>query len=403
VDELLLKGDLSENLWNQLTSLADTKSVSLILSSRRNLMDLVPTEEAKGSDFWRRFALLLPLGCFHTNELADVVKPLVAAGGQCDANALTEILGWTGGVPLLTAALCGQIASETDGKCALKRVHVDRAAEHLDGRCVEMVWRELGAELQNDFAEIARKGADDGLQCGDMDASRANELQSRGLVTQNNGKLRSAVRLLARHAVRVTNPMPELRRHFGTQEKFMSNVQALLDLRLSQVVGLDENLKYRVSQIIRELCHPDIAMEIMRGVFDQTAELVLKADFPGNSLPPAWVTEWEQQGSLNRNDPKKRNREFFEHRVPSSRANRKWLLKLLIEAKPRPRTRLRSATFRLMDQIYEAANYGEHAAEIGEKIPMSFAISACSSVVELCHHLVEDLGKDSAAYAPATK
>ena len=40
VDELLLKGGLSENIWNQLTALADLKSVTLILTSRRRLMDL---------------------------------------------------------------------------------------------------------------------------------------------------------------------------------------------------------------------------------------------------------------------------------------------------------------------------------------------------------------------------
>src|SRR5439155_17876559 len=75
VDELLLKGGLSENIWNQLTALADLKSVTLILTSRRRLMDLLPTEEASGSDFWRRFALVIPLGCFQETDWPSLLAP----------------------------------------------------------------------------------------------------------------------------------------------------------------------------------------------------------------------------------------------------------------------------------------------------------------------------------------
>lgn len=52
---------------------------------------------------------------------------------------------------------------------------------------------------------------------------------------------------------------------------------------------------------------------------------------------------------------------------------------------------MRAATIELMDFVYEAGNHGEHAAEVGEEVPISFAIAACAAAVELCHHLVGDL------------
>jgi hypothetical protein len=406
VDELLLKGGLSDNLWNQLTALADFKSVTLILSSRRRLMDLLPTEEAKGSDFWRRFALIIPLGCFQQSDWPSLLAPIAAEGGELDPSAQKELVNWSGGVPLLTAALLNTIQTRVKGKCVLTKAEVDGAAGEVDSRCIEMTWRDLDSELQNEFAEICRKDAAGGVPRSELDVPRLAEMESRGLVLQSGHKFRSAVRLLAQHAVLVTNPMPNLRGLFGTSDKFISNAQSLLELRLAQVASLDADLKYHLSQILKSLDHPNTAMELMRGVFDRTASLVLKHDFPDGKLPPAWVAEWESKGAayLNRNDPQQRNRDFFEFRVPSSRANRKHLYsKLLSGDKPKPRTRLRAATIELMDFIYEAANYGEHAAEVGEEVPMSFAISVCSAAVELCHHLVEDLNTGKPVDSAASK
>lgn len=391
VDELLLKGGLSENLWNQLTALADLKSVTLILSSRRRLMDLLPTEEAKGSDFWRRFALVVPLGCFHEADWQALSSPLASAGIQLDPSAQKELVNWSGGVPLLTVALLEAIENEHSGQCLLTKTHIDTAAEKIDPRAIEMVWRDLSSELQNEFAEICRKDVAGGMPRGEVDPIRLAELESRGLVFESGNKLRPAVRLLARHAVLVTNPLPNLRGLFGTSEKFTSNTQGLLELRLAQVAAIDPDLKYHLLQILKSLDHPSTAMEMMRGVFDRTATLVLKRDFPDGKLPRDWVDEWEREEKLDREDPEKRNREIFECRVPTARANRRWLLRLLVNSNAQNRTILRASTFRLMEFVYETGTYGHHACDVGEEIPLSFAMSACFAAVELCHHLVEDL------------
>lgn len=403
VDELLLKGSLSDNLWNQLTALADLKSVTLILSSRRRLMDLLPTEEAKGSDFWRRFALVISLGCFQEPDWQSLIAPLSSMGIELDPSARDGLSEWSGGVPLLAAGLCHVIQSEAQGKCTLTKANVDGAADKIDPRCVEMVWRDLGLELQNEFAEIARKDAEGGIRRGELDAARLAELQSRGLVAETDHKFRAATRLLARHSVRVTNPMPNLRGLFGANDKFISNAPVMLEFRLAQVPLLDADLKYHLSQILKSLDHPSTAMEMMRGVFDRTATLVLKRDFPDDKLPSGWVAEWEQRGKLDRNDPAERNREILECRVPKARANRRWLLKLLINSEPGGRTKLRSSTFRLMEFVYEAGTYGHHACDVGESIPVSFAMTACFAAVELCHHVVEDLNTVNAASAAAKK
>lgn len=403
VDELLLKGGLSDNLWNQLTALADLKSVTLILSSRRRLMDLLPTEEAKGSDFWRRFALVISLGCFQESDWPILIAPLASKGAEIEPSAKKELANWTGGIPLLTVALLGALKAEVSGKCNLTKADVDAAAEKLDARSVEMVWRDLGSELQNEFADICRKYAAGGVPRSELDATRLAEMKARGLVMESGHKYRSAVRLLARHALLVTNPMPNLKALFGTSENFIANAQGMLELRLAQVVQLDPELKYHLSQILDNLDHPNTAMEMMRGVFDRTATLVLKRDFPDGRLPSAWVQEWERAGDLNREDPEQRNREILECRVPKTRACRRWLLKLLVNSDGESRTKLRTSTFRLMEFVYDTGTYGHHACDVGESIPVAFAMSACFSAVELCHHLVQDLNTTNTTNSAAKK
>jgi|ERR1043166_1357449 hypothetical protein len=402
VDELLLKGGLSDNLWNQLTALADLKSVTLILSSRRRLMDLLPTEEAKGSDFWRRFALVIHLGCFQEQDWPSLIAPLNSKGGELDSSAQKELVNWSGGIPLLTAALLGALAAEVTTKCSLTKANVDAVVETLDPRSVDMAWRDLGSELQNEFADICRKDATGGIPRSELSTTLMAELLGRGLVTESGNKCRSAVRLLARHAVQVTNPMPKLKGLFGTSDNFIANTQGMLELRLAQVGSLDADLKYHVSQILKSLDHPDTAMELMRGVFDRTATLVLNRDFPDGKIPSAWVDEWVQQDKLDRNDPEQRNRELLESRVPKTRASRRWLLKLLVNSEAGGRTRLRSSTLRLMEFVYDTGNYGHHACDVGEEIPISFALSASFSAVELCHHVAEDLKTTSTAKSVAS-
>jgi hypothetical protein len=391
VDELLLKGGLSDNLWNQLTALADLKSVTLILSSRRRLMDLLPTEEAKGSDFWRRFALVIHLGCFQQQDWPSLIAPLAAKGADLDSGAKKELVNWSGGMPLLTVALLGALAGEVTGKCILTKANVDEVAEKLDARSIDAAWRDLGSELQNEFADVCKKDATGGTPRSELDATLLAELLNRGLVAESGNKYRSAVRLLARHADRVSNPMPKLKGLFGTNDSFLANTQGMLELRLAQVAQLDTELKYHVLQILKSLDHPSTAMELMRGVFDRTATLVLNRDFPDGKLPREWVDEWERDEKLDRADPEQRNREILECRVPKPRANRRWLLKLLVNSNAENRTILRASTFRLMEFVYETGTYGHHACDVGEDIPPSFSISACFAAVELCHHLAEDL------------
>src|SRR5207302_1873357 len=117
-----------------------------------------------------------------------------------------------------------------------------------------------------------------------------------------------------------------------------------------------------------------------------------------NAIPQQWVSEWERKGDLKRSDPKQRHRDFFEYRMPYSRGNRRWLYsKLLYEGKPEPRTRLRAATIRLIDAVFDAQNFGHHAVDIREEVPISLAITTCFAAVELCHHLAQDLSAGNAA------
>jgi hypothetical protein len=185
--------------------------------------------------------------------------------------------------------------------------------------------------------------------------------------------------------------MPDLRRLFGTDEKFLANAQGVLELRLAHCLALHPDLRHHVSQIIKNLDHPSTAMEMMRGVFHRAAAQMLKADCPTATIPSAWVENWKQNGRLDEKGNEQRDREILGCRVPATRASRKWLLNLLVDTRLDGHSKLRPSTFRLMEFVYDAGTYGAHACEIGEEVPLFFGISACFAAVELSHHVAEDL------------
>ncbi len=389
VDELLLRGDnISPNLWDNLAHFAGQCGVRFVLSSRKKLIDLVPSESAKLSDFWRKFGHIEPLGAFDERDWDAVISPLTARGISLDTSARKELVNWTGGIPPLAIGLCAKLDDNSDG-ARLGKAEVDSAAKALDRRYLDELWKDLPADVRERLSELADKKSLPRSQC---DIALADELQSRALADEDHGHFKLTSRLLMEHAQRVGSVLPEMRRLFGTAEVYLPNVRRVIEMRIAQTASLHPDIKSHFNAILQQLDDPDAAMKMLCGIYDRCADLVIKLDFPEGKIDGSWVSDWEARGKL-RPENRDVDGEMLKGRVPSHRGARMKLLGLLRDDKILGTSKARSSTLCLLNGLLDTSNYCRHAFEVGETVPLSFACAALFSALELCGQLSEDLRK----------
>lgn len=396
VDSLLLRGDnISPNLWDNLAHFAGQCGVRFVLSSRKKLIDLVPSESAKLSDFWRKFGHIEPLGAFSETDWPALIAPLSARGITFDTSAQKELQNWTGSIPPFVIGLCAKLSDHQNGTTCGK-TEVDSAAKTLDRRYAEELWKDLPADVQERLGELSVKKSLPRNQC---DLSLVDELQSRALVEDKNGHLHMTSRLLIEYAERVGSDMPEMRRLFGAVGNYLPNVRRMLELRAAQCASWHPEIKSHINAVLQQLDEPDAAMQMLRGIYDRCADLIIKADFPNGTIPMEWVNDWDSRGKLGNEDPRRDRpdrrdiEEMRKGKVPTHRSVRMRLLRLLRDDELLGESKARSSTLCLLENLLSASNHCSHAFEVGDPVPLSFACAALFSALELCGQLSEDLRK----------
>ncbi len=396
VDGLLLRGDnISPNLWDNLAHFAGQCGVRFVLSSRKKLIDLVPSESAKLSDFWRKFGHIEPLGAFDERDWDAVVSPFAARGIALDASARKELVNWTGGIPPLAIGLCAKLNDHPDG-VKIGKAEVDGAAKALDRRNLDELWKDIPADVQDRLGELSQKKSLPRSQC---EMALADELHARALAKDESGHFKPTSRLLIEHAERVSSAMPEMRRLFGNADDYLENVRRLLELRVAQAAGWHPEIKAHFNAILQQLDTPDAATQMLRGIYDRCADLIIKLDFPDGRIPEEWIKDWDSRGKLGNEDPRRtrpESRDIDEMRrgrVPTHRGPRMKLLRLLRDDEICGQSKARSSTLCLLDGLLSASNHCSHAYEVGEAVPLSFACAALFSALELCGQLSQDQRK----------
>lgn len=386
MDEMLLRGDsINPNLWDRLATLAELDSIRFLLSSRRKLIELVPSQQAKLSDFWRRIGCVRPVGTFKSSDFDHLLAPLIQRGMQFDASARKELMNWTGGIPPLLIGLCAVLEQQPDGT-ALSKAHVDAAAKKIDARCVDELWADLSTDVRERYAELAEKKSLPRNQC---EPALFDELRMRGLAVEERGQLKPASRLLEEHANSVVSANPEFRRLFGDAGSYLPNLRRVLELRVVQVAS-DPRIKSHLNSIFQVLDDPDAATKMLCGIFDRCADIIL-AEMKDGKIPEEWIRDWDESCRIKR-DERGNVRgqveiEIMQGRIPNSRGGKTRLLELLRDGS---KTKARASTICLLDVVKKASDYCRHASDVGETVPLSFACSALFAALELCGQLSED-------------
>lgn len=379
-DHLLGDFGITRNLWDQLRTLAQTGGLCLVTGSRARLYDLCKDEEARTSNFWQVFHdPPFKVGAFEDDDWTGFLAPFVSGGIKTDGSAEKEIRNWTGGVPVLAAALADRlIANRRSGETILK-ADVDRVAGAMASNphgTVRALWDDCSIEVQSLLAELSTGT----VVVSDVPIRQKRELLFRGFAQEFRDGLRSSCRLVAEYARQRKAEVAHLNRLFGRPDRFESSIQGMLELRLDGIANLaDPKLASYVRNAIRDLRpEPTASVVWMRSIADTALDLIWGAELgPDRTLPDRWESagiEFDEGGRL----PRIRGKQCGVLRLITGTERLSVLARFV--SKP---------TCLLVDHIQSVGNFGQHRE--GQEVPLSAAASFCLSAIELCARLSTEL------------
>jgi hypothetical protein len=308
---------------------------------------------------------------------------------EIEPAARDEIVRWTGGVPVLAAALLQMLYDGTERGTKVSAESASRFGERvLDQRRQLLIalWNDLPAEMKTDLADLALRE----LRVSQVPEGRLRELESRGLVQRAGKKLQFACHLFERFVAREAPEVGSLQRLFGEAEQFERNIRTLLEMRLAHVPEVDSALHGYVQHAIRHL-DPDPRHSAVwfRNIADRALDLVWKKELgDGVTLPDKWLEEWERAGLRNMPDD-------GHGRLPPERGRQLRVLRLATGTGVRGQTIRRVSryvsrqTALLIEHLQRAGNLGQHQ---GDEVMRPFAVSLCVTAISLLANLATDLG-----------
>ena len=393
-DYALAGTGLTRNLWDQLRTLAQRSSLRLVTGSRRPLRELCRTEESRTSDFWEIFYdTPVRVAALDDGDLDAFLAPLRSAGCEFDEPARKEVTNWTGGVPLLVAALLQNLWEDRRGKRCSKPEIDGAAAAVLDGRrldgrrpLLDALWGDCDEELRSDLDALSR----DDIPLTELpDWRRRENLMERGFGRKSRNRLRGSCRLMQRYAQDQAPTVSDMTRLFGTPAGFGNNVQSLLKMRLKQVSdgAVDEELCNLVSSSIRDLAPvPEYALVWVRKIAERALKVVWEAEeLPRDrrTLPQDWTTNWD-------NSHVDYPRPWGNRHLASSQQCHILRLATGTDRTTRCTRYLTKPTFLLLDHLQSVGNFGQHRADAPE-VTVGFAAAILSSAISLVECLARDL------------
>lgn len=381
LDRLLATTGITRNLWDSLLDLARKGSLWLVAGSRRRLRDLCAAEDSQTSDFWEIFnPAPHVLGPFEAADWVDVLRPLTERRAL-DDSARKEIVNWTGGVPVLTAALASRLL-DLEGAVSLTKADVDRAAEEIlsDTSIIDELWDDCTEELKGDLVDLTRGP----LPHARIPAERRAALLGRGYVVESGQQLKASCRLMEEHARAKGPSVSDLRRLFGSADDYVKNARALVELRLGQVSPKHADLRAAVEKALRELDPRDPAACLVwfRTIADRALKAIWSAEAPGGRLPQTWTREL-QLANVNGLP--------LDGSLPRGRGLQCRMLDLATGSQDGAAFAgyVSKSSYILLNTLKQAGDLGQHLGDTPVTVPL--AASLCLCAVELLDALEREL------------
>lgn len=389
-DHVLATASITRNLWDYMRTLAHKSSFRLVIGSQRRLQEICKTEECRSSDFWEIFYdTPIQMGPFEEEDWEDILIPFAEQEISLDSSARKELMNWTGGVPILVAALLKRLYVSLKPKQTLSKREVDEKANEMREQCADIfseLWNDCLIDEQSNLITLASSN----LPKSKIPDPRRHSLQQRGYLVEQGSQLKLSCKLIGDYALKNGSGVENLRRLFGDKIRYEQNIRNFLEMRLSQLKQVDSKLRLYVERAIRDLQpEPELAVRGIRGIAERALDLVLAAELPTRTIPEEWVKVWKDAKEFKDDSPI--GKEFLGLRVPNWRSGQCRLLQLMTGTQNvKPVAKLISKpTFILIDFLQSAGDFGQHIEE--NPMSLGFAAFVCNAAIELCVSLSEDL------------
>jgi hypothetical protein len=396
-DRPLREAVLTRNLWDNLLELCRKPAFRALTASRRELQQLIRDANSVTSEFWHVFRLmrLKPMTAEDIAEFASEME-----NHKFEENALSGVMNWTGGQPVLIAWLMNQVGEQiSEGTVSCE--HIDKLAGSPDDQCrgaLEDLWkdcRQAGRDLYQCLHEVGPQNT------SDVPKPAKASLIDLGLVQEEAGLLFASCEMLKKHIEGEGVEFGALGRLFGTWEVYEKNIREILSNRLAQIERFDDRLFYMVEDAIEKIPRrPYDCLTPLTQIQEGALDIIWKweTDNDGN-IREKVLKEWfdnpeDRQHNFVKQIKSSKDRGGSDYRkIPPVRSRQLTLLQLLtgsnqFHEKPMAKY-ITKDTYVLMSAIQSFRNRSQHAS--GQQIHLGVAVSG----LMLCVELLDCLARES--------
>jgi hypothetical protein len=383
LEKSLASGSFTRNLWDFLAELGRKNCLRYITVSRGKPHSLVRDPASAVSDFWDIFDQTpVSVGSFDDDDLNQVISRL--PGVRLDAGARTELLNWTNGFPPLVLLVLNELVEyveEEECTSASISAAAMRSKESVE-TTLDRLWRELSEtakELQRAVIEEKQ------IATAKWPNRDVELLVERGFVVrQGADRLHRPNKLLAQFLLGADTADGSLRRLFGTENDYLLNARAALELRLGQLASLDTSLGRSIERGLHDLPdYPENCIQNVRNIVDRALELIWSVEIPDRKIPEEWFNYWKKTGE--------RSPEHWNGQFPTKRGHKIGLLHLLTgtESSDPVAKYITRSTYVLVSAAQGFGDFGQHID--GNTVHAATGVAAMAVCVEMAATVAREI------------
>lgn len=386
-DKPLSNGKLTRNLWDQLRELALKPSLRLVAASRLTLRDLIRHPDAQTSDFWNIFdPSPVRVGCFNENDMSSILA--AEQNHQFEQGAQTELWNSSNGFPVLILGVLNAIKEMGKGKVTAEMVRVaaQNAFPVLHDE-LDTLWSDCSPSSQDllkrvlEEKEVSRSGI------ANVDIEKLIE---RGFIHTASNRLYRPSRLLQIYLEQEPHEGNSLVRLFGTADAYHKNLKSVLERRINQIDGIDEDLKRYLVRGVDDLpAHPKVFLSNVHGILEQALSQIWSAECWNATsnkpqIPSEWFSIWE------RNEEKDKRIDDWKTRFPEGGARLR-LLDLMTGSQNTDRLAsfITKNTYVLANSVQGFRDFGVHPK--ATEVDIGTAYAALHACIELAASVTREL------------
>lgn len=375
-DKLLKEGDISRNVWDQLRELSSCDSLRIVTATRKNLQQLIRSEESITSDFWNIFDINpVKVDLFDEDDkraVLDQIRDLELLPG-----AKSELDNWTGGYPPLYLAVLNRIIEGGGSQPVDNNVVNEMALDSLDviSNLLEDLWNDCSETAKNAYLFLL-EGEEQPIS--ELSHPDKTSLMEKGFVKMSSrGKIEPGCRFLINHCKLHASDHGSFKRLLGSSDNYMINIRKVLELRLNQVESFDERLSNLIRQCIKEIPNDsESCLRNLRGILDRALKLIWVLEFGEDRIIPAeYVSYWEERS------------QYIGDRVPIERGKQCRLLKLITGSENNliPKAKYVSKNvYAQVNALQRFADFGQHIDESAVHEGTAIASVMCAIELAAC-------------------